>query len=234
MVADQRIPAQDGGCAGILCGGAPPWYDSHMIEWIWTLPVAESTDRFMLVILEHLGAESRWVEVSTSAMADALLVPVERVHQSSQRLIAQGALRHRPGSGTSASRWQLPHAPSSDVPVKQAFDPAIEVTRKWWGRTNPKPLIKGGFPAAMRIVRSAIDAGWRPAQVELALDDVPTLTKASLELALNRLPAEPTRPAEAVRVQCDECDSVGWIEGPPPERRWQRCPSIVHQEGLEF
>jgi hypothetical protein len=101
-----------------------------------------------------------------------------------------------------------------DEPDEQARAHAIAITKRWWARSDPKPLIRGGFPAAMKMIERAIVAGWRPEDVEAAVPLVPTLTAASLEYQLRKktntsAPGVPGRSTTRPTPNCPTCGSSG-------------------------
>jgi hypothetical protein len=183
--------------------------------WAWDLPVPASGERMLLLALIECGADQEMVRLKQDQLNAMTLMSRTRIRSASDWLVHAGLLEIEPSKGGRATGFRVhqrtaaelprPNARRPPVPVEDygelqlAISPnalppdvakkeAIDLTKRWWASQNPRPINRGGFPAAMKIAERAILAGWQPHQVEQAMALVPTLTASALEFQLRRQP----------------------------------------------
>lgn len=97
-----------------------------------------------------------------------------------------------PSAGSSAP---APSEPFGGDPIKAKAD---EISRAFWERKDPKPLVP--FVGIRKIVESALRAHWPPSTVAEGLDRCDAISRNSLERAMTKIRGQrpgqsPPRPA---------------------------------------
>ena len=197
-----------------------------MDNWEWVVPVPSPGERLLLLALMARWADdSSGAEVTMAELQAMTNMSAVRIRKARDWCATEGMLKFDVAVGRAVKYFlfepgEMPKpAPQPvdttvDEPDEQARAHAIAITKRWWAASDPRPLLRGGFPAAMKMVERAIVAGWTPEAVEAALPLVPTLTAASLEYQLRRKPntfapgvpgTSTTRPIQ----DCPACGSTG-------------------------
>jgi hypothetical protein len=108
-------------------------------------------------------------------------------------------------------------------------DTAHSLTKEWFSQ-EPRPMLKGGFPAAMQLLKQTLAAGWTEEQISDMLRTGPIPTIGGLEYGLRKMlpKQEPTPqaiPAKHRKLFCEDCGASGNIRS-PQGLRCVRCGSL--------
>jgi hypothetical protein len=230
-----------------------------MADVAWDIDVPTTQERALLVLLEDYGADEGWVEFRMDRLKLRTCMSEPRVKQAANTLWGLGRLRYEKSRGGNPSRWRIyldtcvevpdgvppfpkygasfkdrPQPEGTEDAARPFKDAAHKVTQDWYADTHPRPVLAGGFPAAMKLVERLLEAGWADHQVADALRDALVPTLASLEFSL-RKSSRPVSPASGQPVAsttkppkqmfCPHCGSSGSIRS-PQGLRCVRCNEL--------